>query len=124
VLLVEIDEVVNAQLSDAERALVMEAISRSVRAGDTVTMVEQGTFSVHLENVTPTLATQVGNRICEQIKDLIVFDKVGGLMMVPVLIGGVIGSTEREPLPLKVAHENLTRARDLEGQKLLISSAA
>jgi GGDEF domain-containing protein len=124
VLLVEIDDAVNAQLSDAERTLVMEAIARSVRAGDTVTMVEKGTFSVHLENVTPTLATQVGNRICEQVKDLIVFDKVGGLMMVPVLIGGVIGSTEREPLPLKVARENLTRARDLEGPKLLISSAA
>jgi hypothetical protein len=124
VLLVEIDEAVDAQLSDVERTLVMEALARSVRAGDTVSTVEGGTFAVHLEDVTPELAKQVGDRICEQVKDLIMFDKAGGLIPVPVLIGGVIGSTEREPLPLHVARENLTRARDLEGQKLLISSAA
>jgi GGDEF domain-containing protein len=123
VLLIKIDDAVDAQLSDVERTLVMEALARSVRAGDTISTVEGGTFSIHLENVTPELAKQVGDRICEQVKDLIMFDKAGRLIPVPVLIGGVIGSTEREPLPLHVARENLAKARNLKGQKLLISSA-
>jgi len=123
VLLVEIDGGVNAALNDAERTLVMEAIARSVRIGDRVTAVEDGTFAVHLEGATPALAAQVGNRICEEVNDQIVFDGVGRLMTLPVSIGGVIGSTERKPLPLNVARDNLVRARNLDGQKLLISKA-
>lgn len=121
VLLVEIDGEVNAALSDAERTQVMEAIARSVRAGDRVSAVEEGTFSVHLEGATPTLAAQVGTRICEEVNDQIVFDRGGRLITVPLFIGGVIGSTEHKPLPLNVARDNVARARDLEGPKLLIS---
>jgi GGDEF domain-containing protein len=123
VLLVEIDSIVNAALSDAERTLVMEAIARSVRAGDTVRSVEEGTFSVQLEGVTPSLATQVGNRICEELSDQIVFDRVGRLISVPISIGGVIGSTDQQPLPVDIAHSNMIRAREFAGQKLLISTA-
>lgn len=124
VLLVETEGGLHAQLSAVERAQVLEAITRSVRVGDTVSMDDGGTFTVRLEGVTPALAKQVGDRICDQVKDLIVFDRFGRLVAVPVAIGGVIGAADRDGLPLGVARENLVRARDLEGQKLLISSAA
>jgi len=121
--LVELDGGVHKQLSDAENVQVLEAITRSVRVSDTVRMTQGGRFTVHLEGVTPALARQVGERICDQVRDLIVFDRSGGLIVMPVAIGGVIGVSGDGALPLGIARENLAIARDLEGQRLVISTA-
>lgn len=124
VLVVSITDSAGRTIETAERQLFKNAIMQCVRASDRVADIDGRLYSIHLLNVAPDLAEGIGNRICEQLQDLIVFDNAGAIKQIGVSVGGVTSFSGPLPDGQRIARENLAKLEKMRGVNVLMSRAA
>lgn len=124
VLMVSITDSAGRTIETAERQLFQNAIMQCVRASDSVADIDGRLYSIHLLNVPSDLAEGIGNRVCEQLQDLIVFDNAGAIKQISVSVGGVTSFSGPLPAGQRIARENLAKLEKMRGVNVLMSKVA
>ncbi len=124
VLMVSVTAPLGRPFDEREWQLFRGAIMQCIRGGDRVTSPSSGLYSVVLRDVTPDMAEKIGQRICDQLKDLIVFDDSGAIKAINVGVGGVTSFSGSDEDGQIIAGANLKKLKSMNGVGILMSMAA
>lgn len=124
VLMVSVAVPAGRPIDEPERDLFRRAIMQCVRGSDQVSDIGPGLYSITLRSVAADMAERIGQRIAEQLQDLIVFDDAGAIKQIRVGVGGVASFSGPVEDGQSIARENLRKLEQMNGVNVLMSRAA
>ncbi len=124
VLMVSVTASIGRVFDEREWELFRGAIMQCVRGSDYVSRLGPGLYSVTLRNVDAETAEIIGQRISEQLQNLIVFDDLGAIKKISVGIGGVVSFAGSIEEGQRIAADNLKKLQNLNDVNVLMSLAA